>query len=55
MVNLRQAFNAGVVGYYGAMAISSIHAHHPEGALLDIAFGAGVLLWLRHRNQKPSP
>jgi hypothetical protein len=55
VVNLRQAFNAGVLAFWGVSAITDIHTHHIEEALLDIAFGAGVIFLVRHINQKPSP
>jgi hypothetical protein len=53
--NLRQAFNAGVVGFWGAEAVRDVHAHHPEAVLLDIGCCAVALLVLRHIKQKPSP
>jgi hypothetical protein len=55
LASLRQAFNAGVLAYWGIFAIADTHAHHPEEALLDILLASSTIFLLRHINQKPSP
>ena len=54
MVNLRQAFNAGVVAFW-VFAPLEIFMRIIEGALLDIAFAASTIFVVRHIKQKPSP
>jgi hypothetical protein len=54
LLSLRQAFNAGVAGYFGVFAVGDIHAHHPETALLDFVLAAGVIFWARHMDRGPS-